>query len=79
MSLEAADLLTAGDEDGALANIVTMHAFAEDHLLNWLPFFVSDMRKYSKTQFYQGLAQLTIGFVEDDAALLTELLESVEA
>lgn len=79
MSLEAADLLAAGDEDGAIADLVTMRTFAEDHLLNWLPFFVSDMRKYSKTLFYQGLAQLTIGFVEDDVTLLTELLESVEA
>lgn len=79
LSLETADLLVSGDEDGAIANITTMRTFAEDHLLNWLPFFVSDMRKYSKTMFYQGLAQLTMGYVEDDFALLTELLDSVEA
>lgn len=79
LSLETADKLAVGDEDGAIANIATMRSFAEDHLLNWLPFFVSDMRKYSQTLFYQGVAQLTMGYVEDDFVLLTELLEFVQA
>lgn len=79
MSLEAAELLAAGDEDGAIAALSAMRDFSEDHLLNWLPFFVSDMRKYSKTLFYQGLAQLTVGYIEDDNSLLAELLDSIEA
>ena len=50
----------------------------QEHLLNWLPLLVGDMRLFARTMFYQGLAQLAIGFAEEDDALLTELLDSVD-
>ena len=52
--------------------------FLHDHLLNWLPLLTSDMRLFSRTMFYQGLAQLAMGYAEEDAAVLAELLDSVE-
>ena len=36
------------------------------------------MRLFSRTLFYQGLAQLAMGFAEEDASILAELLDSVE-
>lgn len=79
MSLRAADALRAGDDDGAVEALRTQRTFLQDHLLNWLPMLVGDMRLYARTMFYQGLAQLAIGFAEEDDGVLTELLEGVEA
>lgn len=78
MSLRAADALTAGDEDAAAEHLRVQRVFLHDHLLNWLPLLTSDMRLFSRTMFYQGLAQLAMGYAEEDAAVLAELLDSVE-
>ena len=34
----------------------------------------NDMRLFSRTLFYQGLAQLAMGFAEEDASILAHLL-----
>ena len=78
MSLRASTLFAAGDEDAAVECLRTQRAFLQEHLLNWLPLLVGDMRLFARTMFYQGLAQLAIGFAEEDDALLTELLDSVD-
>lgn len=79
MSLRTADALRAGDEDASVDLLATQRAFVRDHLLNWLPLLVTDMRLFSKTLFYQGLGQLALGYVEEDAAILAELLDSAGA
>ena len=78
MSLRAAEALAAGDEDEAVGQLRTQRTFLHDHLLNWLPLLTNDMRLFSRTLFYQGLAQLAMGFAEEDASILAELLDSVE-
>lgn len=79
LCLRTAELLHQGDEDAAIEQLRTQREFVQAHLLNWLPLLVTDMRRFSRTLFYQGLAQLSIGFVEEDAMVLTELLDSSEA
>lgn len=79
MGLRTAEALDAGREDEAVEQLRTQRVFLRDHLLNWLPLLTSDMRLFSRTMFYQGLAQLAIGFAEEDALLLAELLDSAEA
>ena len=78
MSLRAVEALAAGDEDEAVGQLRTQRTFLHDHLLNWLPLLTNDMRLFSRTLFYQGLAQLAMGFAEEDASILAELLDSVE-
>lgn len=78
MAMRTADALRAGDEDAAIEHLRTQRTFAQDHLLNWLPMMTEDMRRFSRTMFYQGLAQLVMGYAEEDAAVLDELLDSVE-
>ena len=68
----------AGDEDEAVGQLRTQRTFLHDYLLNWLPLLTNDMRLFSRTLFYQGLAQLAMGFAEEDASILAELLDSVE-
>ncbi len=79
LCLRTAELLHQGDEDAAIEQLRTQREFVQAHLLNWLPLLVTDMRRFSRTLFYQGLAQLSIGFVEEDATVLTELLDTAEA
>ncbi len=78
MAMRTAEALRAGDEDKAIEQLRTQQTFAQDHLLNWLPMMTEDMRRFARTMFYQGLAQLVMGYVEEDADLLEELLDSVE-
>lgn len=79
MALRTADALKANAEDEAVAYLRTSCEFLNDHLLNWAPMLVADMQAHAKTCFYQGLGILTLGVLEEDGALLQELLDSAEA
>jgi len=74
MALRAAEALA----DNAVAYLRTSYDFLENHLLNWVPMLVTDMRMHARTLFYQGLGQLTLGTLQEDEAVLRELLDSVE-
>lgn len=63
----------------AIAYLRTSYDFLENHLLNWVPMLVADMRMHARTLFYQGLGQLTLGSLQEDETVLRELLDSVEA
>lgn len=78
MSLRTAEALAAGNDDEAVELVRRQYTFLQDHLLNWVPMFVSDMRMFAKTLFYQGVAQLLMGHLEEDEAVLAALLESVD-
>ncbi len=76
MALRCAENLRAGDEDAAVEHVETQRSFIRDHLLNWMPMFTSDMLKFSRTSFYQGLAHLSLGYVEQDAELLDDMVDA---
>lgn len=78
ISTRTRESLSTGDEDGAIRHLQTQQDFINDHLLNWFPMLYSDMKKYAKTDFYQGLADLTRGYLEEDRTLLQELLDDTE-
>lgn len=75
IALRTKDALLEGDEDHAIELLKTQLDFANDHLVNWLPMLVNDMQQFSHTLFYQGLGNLTLGFVQEDKELIEELLE----
>ena len=79
MALRAAEALSDNAEDEAIAYLRTSYDFLENHLMNWVPMLVADMRMHARTLFYQGLGQLTLGSLQEDEAVLRELLDSVEA
>lgn len=79
LSLRAADALSDDAEEEAIAYLRTSYDFLENHLLNWVPMLVADMRMHARTLFYQGLGQLTFGTLQEDETVLRELLDSVEA
>ena len=50
-----------------------------EHLANWVPMLVADMLRFSETELYRGLAELTLGFVQTEGELLAELLDGAQA
>lgn len=74
MALRTQEALCKGNEDEAISNLQTQLDFANDHLMNWLPMLVSDMQQFSRTSFYKGLGNLTLGFVQEDKELIEEML-----
>ena len=79
MCQRTAAALRKGDEDAAVEMLATQRAFVADHLANWVPMLVHDMLRFSETELYRGLAELTLGFVQTEGELLAELLDGVEA
>lgn len=79
LSLRVLEALSDGAEDEAVAYLRISYDFLENHLMNWVPMLVADMRLHARTLFYQGLGQLTLGALREDEAVLRELLDSVEA
>ena len=66
--------LRAGDEDRAMHLIITQQNFLEDHIRVWVPVFTADIRRFAKTMFYQGLAELTDGFLQSEHELLADMI-----
>ncbi len=75
----ALEALRAGDEEAAAGHLACQKAFLEDHLGAWFPMMAADMRKFSKTDFYGGLADLTAGFLEVDRDFLDDVLDEGDA
>ena len=68
-----------GDEDAAVEMLATQRDFVAEHLANWVPMLVADMLRFSETELYRGLAELTLGFVQTEGELLAELLDGAQA
>ena len=74
MAQRTAKALREGREDEAAADLRTQRDFVANHLANWVPMLTADMLRFSETELYRGLAELTAGFVETEGQLLDELL-----
>lgn len=48
--------------------------FLERHLLNWIPSFCADVVRIAETEFYQGAARITRGYLEMEQPLIEQLL-----
>ena len=73
-----AEALRKGDEEEAAALLTTQRNFLEDHLLSWVPMMTADMKRFAKTDLYQGLAYLTDGFLNTDKTFLDDVLTEDE-
>ncbi|MBP2656549.1 MAG: TorD-like chaperone [Firmicutes bacterium] len=51
--------------------------FLAQHLLNWVPAFCADIEKYSKTEFYKAIAQITNGYLRLERTILEELIDEI--
>ena len=78
LSTRISENYDAGNEDETIALLVSQKNFLEDHLLAWYPMMATDIEKFAKTSFYQGLGKLTSGFFESDKEFLDDILADVD-
>jgi TorA maturation chaperone TorD len=69
-----AEALEDDDEDTAYDLLLSQWDFLENHLYAWTPMLTSEMRRFAKTDLYQGLSWLTDGFLETDFEFLEDVL-----
>lgn len=74
MSARTKEALEAGDDDTALALLAEQQAFLQRHIVGWVPMLAADMERFAQTDFYKGLAQLTLGYVQEDKAFLASII-----
>ena len=79
MSERTAQALKEGKEDEAVEMLKTQRAFVGQHLANWVPMFVSDIKYFSQTDLYIGAGELLLGFVQTEVEALDDLLDGVDA
>ena len=79
LSARTADALRAGDEHEAERLFKVQEAFLADHLEAWVSLLAGEMRMFSNTDFYRGLAYLSEGHVESDARFVRDVLAEPEA
>ncbi|NTU89375.1 MAG: molecular chaperone TorD family protein [Actinobacteria bacterium] len=75
LCIRTSEALSEQNEDVALGLLTQQYNFLKDHLLNWIPFFTTEMELYAKTDLYKGLAKLTRGFLETDSEFLEDVLD----
>jgi putative dimethyl sulfoxide reductase chaperone len=71
--------LESQDGERALACLRAQRAFLEEHLLNWVPRLCEDILRLAATDFYQGIALLSAGYLAADQNLLAELCQAQPA
>lgn len=79
MCERTAKALKEGKEDEAVEMLKTQRAFVGQHLANWVPMFVSDIKYFSQTDLYIGAGELLLGFVQTEVEALDDLLDGVDA
>lgn len=79
MCERTAETLKKGDEDGAIELLKTQRAFVGQHLANWVPMFVSDIKYFAQTDLYIGAGEVLLGFIQEEVETLDDLLDGVDA
>ncbi|MDR1422859.1 MAG: molecular chaperone TorD family protein [Coriobacteriales bacterium] len=73
-SERARDALDNEEFEEALEIFARQRDFFVNHLAAWTPMMTTDMKRIAKTEFYQGLAYLTEGFLQTDRGFLASVI-----
>lgn len=71
----AVEDLRAGDAAGTERQLGAQLSFVREHLLNWVPSFLGDLKAAAEGGFYEHLATFTEAFLRADEAALAEVVE----
>lgn len=66
----------ANDEKAIEEFLLIQKGFLKDHLLNWAPLYLINMKKESRTPLYHDGAELTLEFMLSDYEYINEILEA---
>ncbi len=67
----------ANDRDGVIELLQVQQGFLKDHLLNWAPMFLINMKNESRTALYHDGAELALEFMLSDYEYVCEQLEAL--
>ena len=68
--------LDAEDKDGICELLQVQRAFLKEHLLGWVPLFLIDAKRESRTPLYHDGAELALEFLLSDFEYVTEKLST---
>ncbi len=66
--------LDADDHEGVCELLEVQRAFLKEHLLEWTPLFLINLKRESRTPLYHDGAELTLEFILSDFEYVTEQL-----
>ncbi|SFV64588.1 Putative oxidoreductase component of anaerobic dehydrogenases; Chaperone protein TorD [hydrothermal vent metagenome] len=66
--------LDADDKDGVCELLEVQRAFLKEHLVEWTPLFLINMKRESRTPLYHDGAELTLEFILSDYEYVNEIL-----
>jgi TorA maturation chaperone TorD len=67
----------ANDEEGVVELLQVQQGFLKNHLLNWAPMFLINMKNESRTALYHDGAELALEFMLSDYEYVCEQLEAL--
>ena len=70
--------LEANDVDAIKEFLMVQRGFLKDHLLNWAPMYLINMKRESRTPLYHDGAELTLEFMLSDYEYINEKLEEIK-
>ncbi len=74
MAARTADACRAAEEGEVARLLRAQRGFLTAHLYAWTGMMTADMRVFARTDFYKGLAGMLDGLVENDRAMLEDVL-----
>jgi TorA maturation chaperone TorD len=69
--------LDADDKEGVIEILNVQEGFLKDHLLNWAPMFLINMKRESRTPLYHDGSELTLDFLLSDYEYITDALKEL--
>jgi len=66
----------ANDKGGMEELLLVQQGFLRDHLLNWAPLFLINMKRESRTALYHDASELVLEFILSDYEYVCEQLEA---
>lgn len=76
---ETEQALEAKDWPVVSALLIDQLDFLNQHLLNWVPQFCTDIEKFAETQFYKGVGKVTQGYLAMESTILEGFIMEVKA
>ncbi|MBL6970099.1 MAG: molecular chaperone TorD family protein [Campylobacterales bacterium] len=70
--------IEADDKEGVVEILKVQEGFLKDHLLNWAPMFLINVKKESRTPLYHDGAELTLEFLLSDYEYVTSVIKDLE-
>ena len=79
LSERTVEALEADNLEAAHVDLSMTGDFLRNHILNWIDRYGMALEQFAATRFYQGIAKITRAYAHLDAAVVEELLATVDA